>query len=258
MHTRMLALAAALVAVLAGSLAGASPVEAAASPPLVIGHRGYTGTGCTENTACSISAAADHGADYAEFDVRFSTSDYPVILHDATVDRTTTGTGKVANMTVAQFTGLTTNDGGHPPTLWEALHAAQVGGIKSLVELKTTPTDAQWDNFMTKIPAGYKASMTIHSFISQSVWDARRHGFPMIRLLNYMSTADWTWAYDGINVPWTDVTAASIATEHAHGVPVYVWTADDPASWKPLADEGVDGIVTDADASVVKAALGGA
>lgn len=232
--------------------------QAAATTPAVIAHRGYTGDGATENTTAAFTAAADRGADAVEFDVRFSSTGYPVIMHDATVDRTTTGTGRVDSMTVSRFVSLTTDDGGHPPTLWAALNAAKQGGVRSLVELKTVPTSTEWDRFMSKIPSGYADEMTIQSFHSQAIWDARRHGFPMVRLLHYATTADWALKYDGEAAPYQDFTAGGIATLHEHGVKAYGWTVDDSAWWPKLTDMGIDGIITNANPADVKAAIGGA
>lgn len=234
----------------------AAPAEAAIRPQ-VIGHRGYTGTGCTENTTCAFRSAFTHTADAVEMDVRFTRTGYPVIMHDSTVNRTTTGTGTVTSKTVTQFTKLRTNDGGHPPTLAQALSAVRGKGGRALVELKTDPTKTQLSHFNAKAAESGlpRSRMIVQSFSAAAVWTAKRAGWRAIRLLTYGTTASWTWNYTGIAVPYTHISAAGVAKEHLHGVLVYAYTVDTPSAWPTLAHKGVDAIVTNRNPATVKAAL---
>lgn len=242
-------------ALLAVPAVGVPSAAAAATRPEVIAHRGYTHTGCTENTVCAFTSAAHHDADAVEMDVRFTRTNLPVIMHDATVDRVTTGHGPVAKMTQTQFTHLRTNDGRHPATLWAALDAARKGGVRALVELKTNPTSAQWKWLLEKIPAGYRSKITMQSFSAEAVWAAHRHGFPMFRLLHYATTASWTYRYDGEAAPYTDLSKGGVAKLHEHGVKVCAWTVDDADWWPKLKKMNVDQLVTDESPRRVKASL---
>ncbi|HEY3687878.1 MAG TPA: glycerophosphodiester phosphodiesterase [Streptosporangiaceae bacterium] len=234
----------------------AAPAGAAVRPE-VIAHRGYTGTGCTENTSCAFRSAFTHAADAVEMDVRFTRTAYPVIMHDATVTRTTTGSGKVSAKTVGQFTALHTNDGGHPPTLAQALSAVRSKGGRALVELKTAPSKTQMAHFDAKIAESRlpKSRVIVQSFSSAAVWTARRYGWRAIRLLTYATTASWTWNYTGIAVPYAHITAGGVAKEHAHGVLVYAYTVDTPSAWPALARAHVDAIISDKNPAAVKAAI---
>src|SRR5512140_48885 len=71
---------------------------------LVIGHRGND-LFAPENTVASFTAALGK-ADYVEFDGRLSSDGVLVVMHDATVDRTTDGTGAVDSLTLAQLQAL--------------------------------------------------------------------------------------------------------------------------------------------------------
>ena len=237
-------------------MAFAAPAYAA-TRPTVIGHRGYTGSGCTENTTCAFRAALARGADAVEMDVRFTRTGYPVIMHDATVNRTTTGSGKVSAMTLTTFLKLHTNDGGHAPTLASALNAVRSGGGWALVELKTAPTKKQMARFDTKAKkSGLPRSRTIvQSFSSAAVWEAKRDGWRAARLLTYATTASWTHAYYAIGVPYTKITAGGVAKEHKHGVDVYAYTVDSPSAWASLARKHVDAIISNRNPSLVKAAV---
>jgi glycerophosphoryl diester phosphodiesterase len=60
--------------------------------PRVIAHRGFAER-FPENTLISLQAAIDLGVDAVEFDVQFTVDGVPVLLHDGTLDRTTTRSG---------------------------------------------------------------------------------------------------------------------------------------------------------------------
>ncbi len=72
---------------------------------LTVGHRGVAFS-LPENTAPAYEHALSNGADIVETDVRTSADGTFVVFHDSTVDRITDGTGKVAEMTVAELKGL--------------------------------------------------------------------------------------------------------------------------------------------------------
>jgi glycerophosphoryl diester phosphodiesterase len=71
----------------------------------VAGHRGAAGR-APENTCASFRLAWELGADMVELDVRLTADGHPVVLHDATLDRTTRGTGRVAERTLAEIRAL--------------------------------------------------------------------------------------------------------------------------------------------------------
>jgi glycerophosphoryl diester phosphodiesterase len=71
----------------------------------VAGHRGAAGR-APENTCASFRLAWELGADMVELDVRLTADGHPVVLHDPTLDRTTSGTGRVAERTLAEIRAL--------------------------------------------------------------------------------------------------------------------------------------------------------
>jgi len=71
----------------------------------VAAHRGWS-TKYPENTMEAFKAAAELGVDQLEIDVRITKDNELVIIHDGTVDRTTNGTGKVIDMTLAELKKL--------------------------------------------------------------------------------------------------------------------------------------------------------
>ena len=95
--------------------------------PLVVGHRGNVKF-APENTIPAFEVALRYGADLIEIDVRQTRDAELVIIHDETVDRTTDGTGKVADLALKQLKGLDAGswfdssfEGVRIPTLRETL-----------------------------------------------------------------------------------------------------------------------------------------
>lgn len=102
--------------------------------PYVVGHRGAAALQ-PENTIAGFEYAIDLGCDYLETDVQLSLDGHLVIIHDDTVDRTTNGTGRVGEMTLAQLRDLDAGQGRQIPTLQEVLDVVR-GKVTLLCELK--------------------------------------------------------------------------------------------------------------------------
>lgn len=79
--------------------------ESAAVRPLVYAHRGASGAFAEHTRAAYLQAIAD-GADGVECDVHLTRDQHAVLLHDATLDRTSDGTGPVADRTLAELREL--------------------------------------------------------------------------------------------------------------------------------------------------------
>jgi glycerophosphoryl diester phosphodiesterase len=75
------------------------------SRPLVIAHRGASAR-APENTIAAFELAVALGADMLELDVRLSADDQPVVIHDETLDRTTTGSGWVRDLSLSELKRL--------------------------------------------------------------------------------------------------------------------------------------------------------
>ena len=99
------------------------------APAQVCAHRGDSAA-APENTIAAFKSAVEKGAQQIEFDVDLSKDGELVIMHDATVDRTTNGSGKVTALSFAEIRGLDAGEwfseafkGAQVPTLREALEA---------------------------------------------------------------------------------------------------------------------------------------
>jgi len=112
-------------------------------PPLIIAHRGDSAH-VPENTLASFAAALEVGADLVELDVQLTKDAQVVVIHDASVDRTTTGKGRVRDLTLAQVRAFSAgyasrfgeaHRGERVPTLAEALSLLK-GRARVMVEIK--------------------------------------------------------------------------------------------------------------------------
>ncbi|MFV0137476.1 glycerophosphodiester phosphodiesterase [Streptomyces sp. HMX87] len=92
---------------------------------LTIGHRGVAGVE-PENTLRSFVAAERAGLDVVELDLHLSKDGELVVMHDADVDRTTDGTGAIAEKTLAELRTLDAGLGERVPVFEEALDAVSL------------------------------------------------------------------------------------------------------------------------------------
>jgi glycerophosphoryl diester phosphodiesterase len=239
--------------------------------PIVFAHRGGAAL-APENTMPAFERGLALGADGLEFDVHLSKDGVPVIIHDQTVDRTTNGTGAVADLTAAELAALDAGyrfdpDGGFPwrgrgagvPALRDVL--ARHTTVPLIIELKTgEPQLAQRVIDMVRA-AGLTEHVTIGSFHAGAL-DAVRGYAPEFRTgadvdqIKGGITATLTGALVGplpfhafqlpeIFAGQRIVTPEFVGGARAAGAGFIVWIVNDPADIRRLLDWGVDGIITD-------------
>ncbi len=111
-------------------------------PPLAIAHRGAPASGATpEGTLAAFKAAIEDGADVLEFDVRSTRDGVLVVLHDETVDRTTDGSGRVADLTFDEVRALDAGGGERIPAVAEVVDLAVAAGVRVMPEIKDGPAN---------------------------------------------------------------------------------------------------------------------
>lgn len=108
----------------------------------VVGHRGAAAR-APENTIASLARAACDGADEVEFDVQRTADGVPVLLHDDTLDRTTSGRGALRDRTWPELRTLDAGTHFSPafagerlPSLADACAWARGTGTGLSIELK--------------------------------------------------------------------------------------------------------------------------
>jgi len=132
--------------------------------PKIIGHRGAKGY-APENTLVGIHTAADMGVEWVELDVKLTKDKVPIIFHDDTLDRTTNGSGLVAETLYSDIQALEAGShfadsfaGVSIPTLEDALEVIIDRGLGLNLEIKPC--------------AGREIETTEHALdILTSIWD---------------------------------------------------------------------------------------
>jgi glycerophosphoryl diester phosphodiesterase len=223
---------------------------------VAIAHRGGSGgSGMPEGTLAAFQASIDAGADWLEFDVRRTADGVLVVLHDATVDRTTDGTGAIADLTLAQVRALDAGGGATTPTLEEVVDLAVKAGRPILPEIKDGLMHAGVTGQLVDLlrAKGYLHRAVIQAFEAETLVELRRLA-PEARAcwLTGLWQFDWTQppADAAYVCPMAEMVLLHpdmIRAAHASGRVVFAWwgALESPASDKLLEAYGVDGLIVD-------------
>lgn len=224
-------------------------------PGVIIAHRGDSAA-APENTMPAFISTTSAGAEYFEIDVRMSKDGIPVVIHDKTVDRTTDGSGVVAQMTIDE---LRTLDAGawfsdsfadtRIPTLDEVLAHVSDSGTDVVIEYKGTWTRSAIKATVDMIrTAGLEGNVITQSFSKKTVANISdvAPGLPVGWLTETIDASIVSKAQrigaDAVNP--SRATAHSVELAHRAGLGVFVWTHDADPEWETLTAIGVDGIIT--------------
>lgn len=237
----------------AALLAGCNPAEAVT----IVAHRGGMDSGFTENTLAAFRSAAAAGADAAELDVRATRDGVFVVLHDARVDRTTLGRGRVARLTAQQVRRLATPDGLRIPELGQVLGAEL--GMTLVLDLKAARLDLA--ALVERVSASGRLGEVV--FGVRSLADLRRLNAirPGLRRLAFPRRPAQVDAYldAGVDVVrlwphWLTRDPALADRVRAAGAEVWLTTEDAPAeqlvAW---ARDGIGGFITNRPAEAAAA-----
>ena len=121
-------------------------MEQSLNLPRLIAHRGAKNR-APENTLAAINEAAKCGAGWVELDVQLTKDNVPVVIHDRTLERTTSGSGKVKSIDSKSLTSLDAGcwfdaryKGEKVPLLLDALDLCQKLNLGVNLEIKTYET----------------------------------------------------------------------------------------------------------------------
>jgi glycerophosphoryl diester phosphodiesterase len=102
----------------------------------VIAHRGGILPGIPENTISAFQNCLELGVDAIELDLRSTSDQKIIILHDENVDRTTNGSGPANALTLVEVKKLNAGNGFSVPTFQEVIRLIKGKDIKLLLDLK--------------------------------------------------------------------------------------------------------------------------
>lgn len=230
--------------------------------PLVIAHRGGAGDGL-ENTLSAIERSVATGVDAVEIDVRLTADGYIVVCHDATVNATTNGSGRVSELTLVQLDTLRIVDAdGVPtnetiPTLKEVLNFVN-GRCGVLVEVKEAGRGIEEKLIDDIVACDAAAWVSVQSFSDAVLFRLHELGapFPLEKLvvfkipllpviydgtLRYFSFEKYQYV-SSFNFHKRCLSRSFAAKIRAHGKDVKVWTLCSPADAPNVL---VDAVITD-------------
>jgi len=223
-----------------------------------VAHRGASSER-PENTLPAFELAIAQHADVVECDVRATSDGALLVLHDATVDRTTSGTGALREMTAAQARALDAGDGERIPRLAEVLELAR-GRVRVNVDLKEP--DIVGDAVAAVRDADVIDGVTFISFLPE-VWEqleALTPESPRIHLIDsaaglaslVMGDSGSQSVATGVGVPYAIVNEGMVERMHRHGLGVFAWTVDDPDEMRRVIACDVNGVVTNRPAALAE------
>jgi len=227
---------------------------------LIIAHRGDSGSN-PENTLPSFKSAVKAGSDLVELDYIHTSDGIPLVIHDATLDRTTDAVmrwgGKHIKVSSKTLAELRTLDAGswydrrfaetRLPTLEEALDVIQKGSV-TLIERKGGDAKTCLDLLRRK---KFVDHVVVQSFYWDFLRDCRKLSPNlMLAALGFgVVTQDKVDEIVGMDVQavgWSqgEMDRRWIDEFHRHGLRVWVYTVNDIKRVDELTDAGVDGIIT--------------
>ena len=231
--------------------------------PLWIAHRG-AGKLAPENTLAAFRLGASHGYSAFECDVKLSADGVPFLLHDATLERTSSGAGTAAQFSWSQLSRLDAGGwhgrgfAGEPMPSLEGIAAYCIRNSFALnIEIKPTPGDeAQTGRVVAaeaaRLWAGQATPPLLSSFrpdALQTARDAAPH-LPRALLIDTLRDGWFEQAQAlgcvAVVTNFKIMDAALIAKLHAEAMRALVYTVNDATEAHRLVAIGIDGIITDA------------
>jgi glycerophosphoryl diester phosphodiesterase len=225
-----------------------------------VAHRGYSAV-APENTLPAFAAAVAGGATHVEFDVRTTADGVPVVIHDRTLDRTTTGLGHIWEQPFAAVAALDAGSWRSPayvgvrvPTLTATLELLGPAPVELLLEIKPPASREQVKNVVEAVYERGLAARTIVQSFDPEVLRLVRDTAPELRrgLLRMRFDEETVELARELDVVFLNPTVADVLTDPATtneliaaGVEVMPWTANDMAAWPALAKTPVAGLITD-------------
>lgn len=232
----------------------------------IIAHRGFSSI-APENTLVAFQKAIECKADYFELDVHKTKNDSIVVIHDSSVDRTSSNDvkGKIAEM---NYSDITTVQAGYSdkfgnkyenetiPTLREVLKLAK-DKIKVCIEIKVYGAEKEVLKIVNDL--GVKDDVIIFSFYYPVLAKMRQldKNIPILLLVNKADKMTIDYAKiiksNAIGVgSGTTVTQEYLNFAHKNKIEVWKWTVNNEGEMQQLIDLELDGLITDFPDKAVK------
>ena len=230
--------------------------------PGLVAHRGG-GTLAPENTIGAIRTGQLLGFRMHEIDVKLSRDEIPFLLHDSTLDRTTTGKGLSCERTWKELCEVDAGQwhseafrGERLPSFEDVARVLQEKGTLINVEIKPSPGfEARTGEKVAEAAASLWRDGPVLPLLSSFSFDALMAAkkaaphLPRGFLTKDIVTADWKRLDEldatAVHTDWRTFQMENLARAHARGLRVLLYTVTDPEKARSYLDAGVDSIVTD-------------
>jgi glycerophosphoryl diester phosphodiesterase len=230
--------------------------------PVIFAHRGASAH-APENTLAAFELALAQNADGIELDVKLAADGQVVVIHDPTVDRTTSSHGRVKDLSLAQLQALDAGSffgekyrGEKIPTLEEVFEAV---GKRTFINVELTNYNTPRDQLVETVcmlvkKFALQKHVLFSSFLPTNLSKARAYlpGVPR----GLLAFGGWlgAWArsfgfafgrYHALHPYLKDVTPEQVQRVHRLNRRVHVWTVNAVEDMQRLFGWGVDAIFTD-------------
>ncbi len=232
----------------------------------VTGHRGAAGL-APENTLLAMQRGMEAGADFLECDIHLTKDNEIVVCHDITINRTTTGKGKIASLTLDEILShyIVNSDGEVTdmtvPTLDQLLSFID-GKTHLIIEIKRKGNiyDGIEDKMVEIIQKHNAQDWVVVQSFNDEALEKSYALMPQLRLEKLFVAKLWAlpYIYDGtitrfnaekynyissFNIYHLSASKSLVNKIHAMGKEVKIWTIKDENTKIP--NIGIDGIITD-------------
>tara|TARA_B110000503_G_scaffold72593_1_gene112268 strand:+ start:1413 stop:2111 length:699 start_codon:yes stop_codon:yes gene_type:complete len=211
-------------------------------------HRGVSDL-APENSMTAFQLALDQQCDGIELDVRLM-SGQVVVMHDASVDRTTNGTGLVNHFSLEQWQQLDLGHGEVPPTLRQVL-ALVAGRCKVNIELKSVDLVDQVAAEMTYAEDhfGFQQSQLCVSAFDHRLLMSLKHILPHVNIAPLIASCPVALAQlahdmgaEALHSDTETTDAELVRDAHSRGLAIRVFTVKQAADLLRLKRIGVDAV----------------
>lgn len=211
----------------------------------IYAHRGASRE-CPENTIAAFTRALDLGCAGIELDVHLSKDGHCVVMHDETVDRTTDGSGALAEMTLAEIQRLDAGNGERVPILDDVLDL--VGDrLRVDIEVKANAAGSAVLDVLTDRNTDW--------LISSFDWDVLRYVRSQndraeLWVLTVAATDSAINAFHELDAGALAIGERSLDADittmlRERNIPFWPWTVNNPDRAQELLEQGALGICTD-------------
>lgn len=242
----------------------AVPAAAADGRPRIVAHRGGALL-WPENSLAAFRGALALGVDLVELDVHLTRDGEVVVLHDPTLDRTTTGRGAVGAHAWPELASLGLRDAPDErlPRLGDVLALLKPAAAGLLLEIKTGPGRARYPEIERRTlalvtDAGLLGRTTFMAF----EWDTLerlRALSPTVRLTGLLSHREAerlggvrpaaqrlrALGANDLGIERTLLAPGAVEAARAAGLTIGVWTVNEPEELRRALAAGVDYVTTD-------------